>query len=210
MNGTNIKFDYIICEKDGAFQLGKVFSMENRNRTDSPPNDDDKRRMVEYNDHLPPWRKVMCSISTCDFCNRNVGVDHINQEMTDIDNRMGYFYCEECEPRMIACLKYSGTSSIWYLRERNGGYYNNWVWIPRTRRNENGKRITYGPFIYEKWQIKGWYAHQMSEENGWDLVPHVVCENNELSKSVPVSTILKCNPENDPQYNPNNDPKCSD
>ena len=202
----NIKFDYIVCEKDGSFHVGKVFSTDNKLKGTS--NDDNKSPSSpcaeEY--HLPPWRKVMCSITTCDFCNRNVGVDNIKQEMTDLDNRMGYFYCNECEPRMLACLKYSGTSTIWYLRERGNNY---WVWIPRTRRDENGKKINYGPFVYEKWQIKGWYAHQKAEENGWDLVPHVVCENKDmLFKSVPVSTILKCNPENDPEYNPNNDPRC--
>jgi hypothetical protein len=203
-------FDYIVYQKDGAFQVGKVFSVDAdpssaivKKDLDQPVEKIDvfNENAFNDNDYMLPLRKVMCSISICDFCSRNVGVDHIQQEMTDMDNRLGYFYCNECRPRMTACLKYSGTDAIWYLRNRDS------VWIPRTKRDENGKRIRHGPFVYEKWRIKGWHAHLMAEDEGWNLVPHVVCSNDELSKSVAVSTIAKCNPENNPEYNPNHDPK---
>jgi len=202
-------FDYIVYQKDGAFQVGKVFSKD-PSLTDIKPKHLDQKeqpaacfneQVFTEDDYLLPLRKVMCSISICDFCSRNVGVDHIHQEMTDMENRLGYFYCKECRPRMTACLKYSGTAAIWYLRNRDS------VWIPRTRRDENGKRIRHGPFVFEKWRIQGWHAHQLAEDEGWNLVPHVVCSNDELSKSVPVSAIAKYNPENDPKYNPNHDPK---
>lgn len=161
----------------------------------------------ENDDKYPtPFRKVMCHIGKCDFCNKIVGSDKIRQEYTDLENHMGYFYCNECEEDFIECLKRTGTRSIWYLRNRKEIGNSYLIWVPRTRRDENRKRINYGPYTFEKWRICGWYAIDHEDENGVKK-PHIVCENETLQKLIPVDFIFELNPENNIDYNPNNDTK---
>lgn len=158
---------------------------------------------------FPPIRKVMCRIDTCDFCEQQKPVEDIHQEYTDLDNNMGYFYCNECRDTLMEGLKNTGVRPIWYIRERfeKDGYRISKVWIERTRRDDNGKSVDYGPYIFEKWDIIGWYATMIHDKLNNVMKPHVVCEGNGYIKSVPVDKILILNPEDNPAYNPNEDPK---
>lgn len=151
----------------------------------------------------PPSRKVMVRMDECDLCERRFSnhEDDIFCEYTDFENREGYFYCTECTEILYEGLKNTGTRDIWYLRDRP-----EWeVWIPRTRRDENGARMYTGPFHYEKWNITGWYAQDMEDATDGKVKPHITCAGNSFFKSVPIEIIKAINPENDPDYCPNVD-----
>ena len=49
--------------------------------------------------------------------NRKTDKD-IHQEYTDMENHMGYFYCDECKDLLMEGLKNTGIRPIWYIRER--------------------------------------------------------------------------------------------
>ena len=149
----------------------------------------------------PPSRKVMVRIDECDLCQRRFPnyEEDIHQEYTNLDNHEGYFYCTECTEILYEGLKNTGTRDIWYLRDRP-----EWeVWVPRTRRDENGVRIYTGPFHYERWNISGWHAHDMLDANDGKVKPHVICAGNSFFKSVPIEMIKSANPEDNPDYCPN-------
>ena len=155
-----------------------------------------------------PYRKVMCRIDECDFCGVRKTSEEIHQEYTDLANHMGYFYCDQCKDLMIQGLKDTGVQSIWYLRERHRRLKSRClVWIERTRRNEQGHRINYGTITFEKWEIMGWYATMIEDKIDNIIKPHVICEGNGFYKAVPVEMILRLNPEDNTDYDPNDDPK---
>ena len=224
MADNNVPIDYIILKKDDKDYIVRVIGEPSYQKVDLDPREaytpaylphgmkkSDYPGIFDnietHDDKYPtPFRKVMCHIDKCDFCNKIVGSDEISQEYTDLENHMGYFYCHECNENFIECLKRTGTRSIWYLRDRKDTETRYTIWVPRTRRDENGKRINYGHYIFEKWRICGWYAHDHEDENGITK-PHIVCENETLNKLIPVDFILELNPENDTNYNPNDDPK---
>jgi hypothetical protein len=218
-----IQFDYIVIQRDGKDYIVRVLGEPSYKKIDLDPKEaytpvylppgikaNDYPEIFENSKkqsiYPTPIRKVMCHIGKCDFCQNIVGSDAIRQEYTDIDNRLGYFYCNDCQIDFEDCMKISGTESIWYLRDRNNKETRYNIWVPRTRRDENGKRIKSGPYTFEKWRICGWYANDYEDENGV-LKPHVVCENETLNKLIPVDFILELNPDNEPDYNPNYDPK---
>jgi hypothetical protein len=148
-----------------------------------------------------PSRKVMVRVDECDLCQRRFP-DHENDihfEYTDLENREGYFYCTECTEILYEGLKNTGTREIWYLRDRH-----EWeVWVPRTRRDENGVRIYTGPFHYEKWNICGWHAYDIEDANDGKVKPHLFCTGNSFVKSVPIDMIKSANPEDNQDYCPN-------
>ena len=151
---------------------------------------------------MTPFRKVMCRIDTCDFCEITTTADNINQEYTDLDNHLGYFYCNECKDVLIECLKNSGVEPIWYIRERGEKK----VWVERSRRDANGEIVNYGPFVFEKWKINGWYANMMNDKTDNVIKPHITCEGSGFIKAVPVDKIMRLNPKDNSEYNPNDDP----
>jgi len=158
------------------------------------------------NKYFGPLRKVMCRIDTCDFCEQVK--NEINQEYTDRDNHLGYFYCNECKDVLIDTLKKSGVEPIWYIRERNETkLFGDIVWIERSRRDENGNIVNVGPVTFEKWKINGWYAYLKNDKFDNGMKPHITCEGNGFIKAVSVDKILKLNPIDNPDYNPNDDPQ---
>jgi hypothetical protein len=192
-------FKYVDLDPTQAYDVVKI-----KNKSDYPGLflKDEKPK------YFAPIRKVMCRIDTCDFCEQIKSVDEIKQEYTDLDNRLGYFYCNECKDILIDCLKNSGVSPIWYIRERNEKkLFENTVWIERSRRDENGNIVNFGPYIFEKWKINGWYAYLLNDKSENIMKPHITCEGNGYIKSVSIAKILELNPEDNPDYNPNEDPK---
>jgi hypothetical protein len=176
------------------------------NKSDYPGLFDNDK--CENSKYLTPFRKVMCRIDTCDFCEKTTSADNIHQEYTDLDNHLGYFYCNDCKDDLIQCLKQSGVEPIWYIRERyeKKNVYKCSVWVERSRRDDNGEIINYGPYTFEKWQIYGWYANMIIDKTDNVVKPHIICEGNGYIKTVPVEKILKLNPLDNPDYNPNDDP----
>ena len=217
-----IEFNYVVINKDNKDYVVRVLETPTYKKIELDPteaytpafiptgmNTSDYPGLfnIDNNDkYITPLRKVMCHIGKCDFCDKIVGPAAIHQEYTDLENHLGYFYCDKCEDVFTETLKRTGIRSIWYLRERRSEEHKYDIWVPRTRRDENGNRINNGPYIFEKWMIYGWYAYDHNDENGI-LKPHVVCDNGILNKLVPVDFILELNPENDLEYNPNDDLK---
>ena len=219
----NLNFNYMVFNNDDENQIIRVFEKPTYRKIDL--NKDEAYETISIPDgmlpkHYPglfktqekeeyypsPFRKVMCSICICDLCNKNVGSDNIKQEYTDIYNRMGYFYCNDCNEYLFEILKKSGMEDIWYLRERNQDSNNRYnIWIPRTRRDENNKRINSGPFTFEKWRIVGWYATMLDDNKDKIKKPYVLCENADTNKLIPVDILKRANPENDPNYIPDPD-----
>jgi len=181
---ANLEFNYVVVNRDGKDFVVRVLEEPTYKKVDldpaeayipvTIPNGMEKRdypgifdNTATIEDEYPtPFRKVMCRINVCDFCNKTVGSDGIEQEFTDIDDRMGYFYCTDCNDRFVECLQRTGTRSIWYLRERNMNEPRYNIWVPRTRRDEMGKRVKNGLYTFEKWRICGWYAYNIQDEHG--------------------------------------------
>lgn len=224
MTDYGIEINYVLINKDNKDYVVRVLEPPNYKKVDLDPKEayipaylPDNYNKKDYpgifNEHevltkvcLSPMRKVMCHIGKCDFCDRIVGSENLNQEYTDINNKLGYFYCKDCTDIFEESLKRTGVEKIWYLRKRQTIEDRYCIWVPRTRRDENGNRIKYGPYKFEKWMIYGWYAYEHKDENDI-LKPHVICENEEFNKLVPIDFINELNPENDTEYNPNDDPK---
>jgi len=202
---------------------------------------------------IPPHPMSMCMIyaKKCYLCG------DFQQEQEDMrfesagEHPFGYKFCKDCEPYfrrdMQGRLK---LSCIWELRVA----YEKWredvkssspspsapkpekpfVWVNRTRRDENGQRdmVSSHPYIYTKWRIINWVPKKFSmvhydetkkevirdEEYGVvveqiDEQPNIV--NDEymcLTKIVPIYDILAINfdmktnkMKNLSTYDPNND-----
>lgn len=216
------EFNYFVYEKKGELGIGKVFESPTFKKIDLDPEQaydvvkiDNKANYpglfpkdnCDERKFMAPLRKVMCRIDTCDFCECMKTPDEINQEFTNMDYRLGYFYCNECKDILMECLKNSGSEPVWYIREQiEKKQSDNSVWIERSRRDDSGKIVNHGPYVFEKWQITGWYAEMILDKTDNILKPHLICEGKGYSKSVPVEKILKLNPKDNPDYNPNDDP----
>lgn len=213
------EFNYVLYEnkEDNSFHIGKVLESPTYKKIELDPKEAyDVVKIDNIADYpgllnrdnskqLCPIRKVMCRIDTCDFCEKIKTVQEINQEFTDLYNRLGYFYCNDCHSNFINSLKSSGVEPIWYIRERSPNK-NYSVWVQRSRRDKDGKIVNYGPYVFEKWYITGWFAYMMIDKTDNVMKPHVTCEGNNYMKSIPVDKIKRLNPEHDPDYNPNEDP----
>lgn len=216
---TMTEFNYVLYKgKEGDLSIAKILEPPTFNQVKLDPtqaydvvkitNKVDYPGLFEKDTtkYFGPLRKVMCRIDTCDLCEQVKS--EINQEYTDRDNHLGYFYCNECKDVLIAILKNSGVEPIWYIRERNEKkLFDNIVWIERSRRDENGNIVNYGPLVFEKWKINGWYAYLKNDRLDNIMKPHVTCEGNGFIKAIPVDKILKLNPIDNPDYNPNDDPQ---
>jgi hypothetical protein len=153
----------------------------------------------------------------------------------------GYRYCTECKPYFLGSL-YNAIAPIIKFRQN----YEEWIssrdttysesrpfiWVARTRRDENGNRIVGGnaPYKYTKWTVLCWIAQKINlprvcPEDGKTIIrvdeDSLLCEQNEgkevvgfdytsITKSVPLRDIYITNigllGENpNPEYDPNID-----
>ena len=116
-----------------------------------------------------PKRLVMISMSRCYLCGDfQQTIDDIHYESAG-EHTFGYRYCSECRPYFLGSL-YKPIRPIMKFR-RN---YEEWVashdntlpkpfiWVSRTRRDENGDRIIRGnaPYRYTKWSILSWVVRK--------------------------------------------------
>jgi len=189
-----------------------------------------------------PKRLVMISMLRCYLCgNFQKTNDDIYYEGVG-EHTFGYRYCTECRPYFMGSL-YKAITPIMEFRRK----YEAWVasrdtttpkpfiWVARTRRDKNGKRIVRGntPYRYTKWRILNWVAlkHEfprISPHDNETVISEeelsLVCEQIEevevenfdhatITKSVPLRDIyitnlaLLTDPADpaDPEYDPNKD-----
>jgi hypothetical protein len=184
----------------------------------------------------PPLRLVMISKLRCYLCgDYQTTEDDIHYESVG-EHTYGYRYCTECRPYFLKSL-HKSIAPILQFRHK----YEEWikskdcdsptpfVWVPRTRRDANGKRIVGGktPYRYTKWRVINWVIQKhdfprISQEDGVSVVNLkencLICEEiNErgtfsfemerITKIVPLIDMYITNFGliSDPEYNPNND-----
>ena len=117
----------------------------------------------------PPRRLVMIAMLRCYLCGDFQKTDDdIHYEGVG-EHTLGYRYCSECRPYFLGSLYKSIRPIIKFRRE-----YEAWVashdntlpkpfiWVARTRRDENGRRIVGGnaPYRYTKWCIINWVTRK--------------------------------------------------
>jgi hypothetical protein len=151
----------------------------------------------------------------------------------------GYRFCTECKPYFMKSM-YKAIAPILQFRRNYEEWMNSndsttprtFIWVARTRRDENGIRIVHGntPYKYTKWNVLCWVAEKVElpricPEDGETIInvkeDSLLCEQVEgkevvgfecmsISKSVSLRDIYITNlgllGENaDPEYDPNND-----
>ena len=184
----------------------------------------------------PPSRLVMIHRLRCYLCgDYQTTEDDIHYEDVG-EHTFGYRYCTGCRPYFLKSL-YKGIAPILHFRHK----YEEWiksndhdspmpfVWVARTRRDANGKRIVGGkmPYRYTKWRVINWILQKhkiprISQEDGVSIINVdeccLLCEeiNEKGTYSFEMETITKLVPIMDlyitnhamishPEYNANND-----
>jgi hypothetical protein len=184
----------------------------------------------------PPKRLVMISVLRCYLCGDfNKTDDSIYFEGVG-EHTFGYRYCSECRPYFLGSLYKSIIPIMKFRRD-----YEEWVasrdmtlpkpfiWVARTRRDENGRRIVAGntPYRYTKWRVLNWVTTKhkfprISPIDNETIINEeedsIVCEQIEtvdvvdfeyatISKLVPLRDVYITNLGlfTDPEYDPNND-----
>ena len=186
----------------------------------------------------PAMRLVMICMLRCYLCGEfQKSEDDIHYECVG-EHTYGYRYCTECRPYFLKSLYKTITPIIKFRRnheawiESRGSVSKPFIWVARTRRDENGQRIVKGnaPYRYTKWRVINWVARKhdfprvLLEDN--DVVVNeneysLVCEQNELenmpdfenaliTKLVPLRDIYIVNhpllvDQTNVEYDPNND-----
>ena len=123
----------------------------------------------------PPKRLVMICMLRCYLCGDfKKTEDDIHCESAGEDI-FGYRYCTECRPYFMASL-YKAITPIIKFRRNYEAWLDSYdtttttttvtskpfIWVARTRRDENRKRIVGGntPYRYTKWRILNWVAQK--------------------------------------------------
>ena len=184
----------------------------------------------------PPSRLVMIHKLRCYLCGDYQKTDDdIHYEGVG-EHTYGYRYCTECRPYFLRSL-YKDIGPILHFRHKYEEWINSYddtlsrpfVWVARTRRDANGKRIVGGntPYRYTKWRVINWvvqkhYFPRISQEDGISVVnveeTCLTCEelNENGTFSFEMETITKLVPLidlyitnialiSDSDYDPNND-----
>ena len=189
-----------------------------------------------------PKRLVMIAALRCYLCgNFQKTNDDIHYEGVG-EHTFGYRYCTECRPYFMASLYKAITPIIKFRRNyeawvasRDTTTQKPFIWVARTRRDGNGKRIIVGnaPHRYTKWRILSWVAlkynfPRISPHDNETVIQEeefsLVCEQIEevevdnfdyatITKSVPLRDIyitnlaLLASPADPavPEYDPNID-----
>jgi hypothetical protein len=165
-----------------------------------------------------PMRLVMFRPSMCQLCgvvDENIG--HTQFYSGHIYEHTGFNYCFHCKDKFFSALKVRA-EPIWELLQSETVRD---FWGPRTRRDPvTNERLYSGKYKYEKWRaVSKYVSHSLDNTKGMpgiENAPFIYCEMNdaivgEISKSIPVSDILKSNYiacKNgffDPSYDPNDD-----
>ena len=165
-----------------------------------------------------PMRLVMFRPSMCQLCgvvDANIG--HSQFYSGYVYEHAGFNYCCHCKDKFFSALK-ARAEPIWELLQCETLRE---FWAPRTRRDPvTNERLYSGKYKYEKWRAVSRYVSYSIDNTkgmpGVENAPFIYCEMNdaivgEISKSIPVSDILKSNYNAckngffDPSYDPNDD-----
>jgi hypothetical protein len=164
-----------------------------------------------------PKRLVMICMLRCYLCgDYEKTVDDIYFEGVG-EHTFGYRYCTECRPyfmeslykSIIPIMKFRREYEAW-LASSDNTLPKPFIWVARTRRYENGRRIVGGnsPYRYTKWHILNWVAckhniPRISPTDNETVITEeedsLVCEQIELVDGVDVAefeyaTIIKLVP----------------
>ena len=189
-----------------------------------------------------PKRLVMIAQLRCYLCGDFQKTDNDIYYEPVGEHTFGYRYCTECRPYFLDSL-YKAIAPIMEFRRRYEAWVSSYdrtitkpfIWVARTRRDENGQRIIVGnaPHKYTKWHIINWVARKIeiqriSPEDNETVIREeeysLLCEQIEavevvdfdyttITKSVPLRDIyitnlgLLADPADpvDPEYDPNID-----
>ncbi len=191
----------------------------------------------------PPHRLVMVSMLRSYLCGDfKESEDDIHYEGVG-EHTFGYRYCTECQPYFLGSLykaiapiiKFRRDYEAWLASTNKKVHTYPFIWVARTRRDQNGERIIKGnaPYRYTKWRIINWVTrrHEFTRvslddsetviEQGEDCL---TCEQVEsvqvndheyakITKLVPVRDIYitnlpllaDCAHSANPEYDPNSD-----
>lgn len=165
-----------------------------------------------------PMRLVMFRPSMCQLCgvvDENIG--HTQFYTGHVYEHTGFNFCSHCKDKFFSALK-ARAEPIWELLQDETLRE---FWAPRTRRDPvTNERLYSGKYKYEKWRAVSRYVSYSIDNTkgipGVENAPFIYCEMKdeivgEISKSIPVSDILKSNYNAckngffDPSYDPNDD-----
>ena len=152
-----------------------------------------------------PKRLVMISMLRCYLCGDFQKTrDDIYYEGVG-EHTFGYRYCTECRPyfleslykTIIPIMKFRRDYEAWVVSSDNT-LPKPFIWVARTRRDENGRRIVGGdmPHRYTKWHILNWVARKhkiqrISLEDNKTVINEeedsLLCEQIEMVGGVDVS-----------------------
>ena len=165
-----------------------------------------------------PMRLVMFRPSMCQLCGViDESIGHSQFYAGHVYEHTGFNYCHHCKDKFFSALK-ARAEPIWELLQDETLRD---FWAPRTRRDPvTNERLYSGKYKYEKWRAVSRYVSYSIDNTkgmpGIENAPFICCEMNdaivgEISKSIPVSDILKSNYNAckngffDPSYDPNDD-----
>ena len=165
-----------------------------------------------------PMRLVMFRPSMCQLCGVvDANVEHSQFYSGYVYEHAGFNYCFHCKDKFFGALK-ARAEPIWELLQHETLRE---FWAPRTRRDPvTSERLYSGKYKYEKWRAVSRHVSYSIDNTkgvpGIENAPFIYCEMNdaivgEISKSIPVSDILKSNYNAckngffDPSYDPNDD-----
>ena len=165
-----------------------------------------------------PMRLVMFRPSMCQLCGViDESIEHSQFYAGHVYEHTGFNYCHHCKDKFFSALKVRA-EPIWELLQDETLRD---FWAPRTRRDPvTNERLYSGKYKYEKWRAVSRYVSYSIDNTkgipGVENAPFIYCEMNdaivgEISKSIPVSDILKSNYNAckngffDPSYDPNDD-----
>jgi hypothetical protein len=165
-----------------------------------------------------PMRLVMFRPSMCQLCGViDADVEHSQFYAGHVYEHTGFNYCHHCKDKFFSTLK-ARAEPIWELLQDETLRD---FWAPRTRRDPvTNERLYSGKYKYEKWRAVSRYVSYSIDNTkgipGVENAPFIYCEMNdaivgEISKSIPVSDILKSNYNAckngffNPSYDPNDD-----
>ena len=118
----------------------------------------------------PPKRLVMIAMLRCYLCGDfQKNGDDIHYE--DVGEHLyGYRYCSECKPyflgaiykTIVPIMKFRLDYEAWIESSGKNPRKFPFIWVARTRRDENGQRIVKGnkPYLYMKWRIINWVSRK--------------------------------------------------
>ena len=148
-----------------------------------------------------PMRLVMIYMLRCYLCGDfQKTEDDIHYEGVG-QHAMGYRYCTECRPHFLESLyktiapimKFRREYEAWIASTDKTVHKRPFIWVARTRRDENRERIVKGnaPYTYMKWRVLNWITHKHKFPR---ISPHdgdtIIDEEEDCLVSVQIEEVI--------------------